>query len=141
MFENDEVDLSDKHSRLRDVEDVLKEMIPGIKMRYNLGEARFDFVLNYHTVDLHYVNVSDAKQYARGIGEQIRIRASRELGLDPILDGMRREVEFYRRGNLIMKQTIDMQKKRIRDLEASLAANDEAVIKMSRKKFDDDLNG
>jgi hypothetical protein len=49
------------------------------------------------------VNEKHATEMMLAFGEQIRARAVRELGVQPILDGHRREVEHYRDENRLLR--------------------------------------
>lgn len=113
-------------ARLIDHEETLRRIVPGAGMYERPG-------LDAVTIGLHlevtaaYPIVPDADYAQRTVtymAEQLRTRAIRELGLEPILDAHRAEVRAYREANMRLSGIADMRAKRIAELEEALMCED-----------------
>jgi hypothetical protein len=94
---------------LADYEDVLQQIIPGAKLC--TGQSGYGLTIQWSIqVGLGYercVNKKHATEMMRAYGEQIRVRAIRELGVQPILDGYRAEAETFRDENRILRNNLE----------------------------------
>jgi hypothetical protein len=106
---------------LADYEEVLQQIVPNAR----LTKAKFGLSAQWYVqVSLPYdraVSPEHATEMMRSFGEYIRARAIRELGVQPILDGYRREAEEAARENRSLKERLATARERIAALEEMIA--------------------
>ena len=107
--------------------EALRAVVPGATLRRY--PSRWGLVIGWSceltlNVD-RAVSTEHADSLLRAAGEQMRLRAMRELGLRPIFDAVEAEVRQYREANLALQATLEQRDARIAVLEAALKSSDD----------------
>ena len=108
---------------LSDYADVFRSVVPGAELRPDLhgGVSATWHVRVTHAFG-RAVGPDHAIALVTQLAEQMRIRAIRELGLEPILEAQRAEVRNFREANRQLQAMCDSRAARIADLEDALEA-------------------
>ena len=108
---------------LADYEHVVRQILPGAGIHPGgpMGGVTIDW--RVRVVDGNGLAYNDAHATERVtvLAEQMRIRAIRELGLEPILEAQRAEVNEYKRENDRLRAVADERAKRITELQEIIA--------------------
>lgn len=101
--------------------EAFQQIIPGAQLRAGRHGVQAEWHVRItHEYD-RAVNAEHAEALLTQLAEQMRIRAIRELGLEPILEAQRAEVHAFQQANKQLQATCDARASRIADLEERLA--------------------
>jgi hypothetical protein len=107
---------------LADYAPVFQQTIPGAELRPDyprgvVADWHIRVTLTYDRAPSHKA----ATEMVTQLAEQMRVRAIRELGLEPMLEAQRAEVRAFQQANRQLQATCDARASRIADLEERLA--------------------
>lgn len=110
--------------RLIEFKQDFNEIIPGVEIVEHISTqslgAIWSIRMEFAKHQLMAISSEHAKQRIRVFAEQMRHRAIRELGLEPILEGMRQEVHQFKHQNTTLANLVSSQEKRIATLVQAL---------------------
>lgn len=107
--------------RLSDYANVLEQIVPGVEVSDAPYGPAAHWSLRADLGRQRAVNEEHAIQMMRAFGEQIRARVIREMGVQPILDGYRAEVDEFRSRNKSLEFRLATAHNRIAALEDRIA--------------------
>lgn len=112
------------YAKALDYEHILRKIVPAAGL---VADPRSHGVIAGYTIKVHLaaeylVNGKHAETVMTAIAEQLRIRAIRELGLEPILEAQRNEVRQTLEDNRILSAKVNRSREEIAKLREQVAS-------------------
>lgn len=102
---------------IRNLLPMIKERMPGVNM-LGKGVIGIQLMLN---IQYNAIPANHAVEYTVELIEQLKLRAIRDLGLQPMLTAIERDIAEYRQANAMLKQRIRHANETINRLEDQIA--------------------